>query len=75
MYYGRSSAEPCEYIVGVVPERLGRWHRAEDVFDFGEQLFGWKFVHERSRQNGFPVAGGLPPRYRGLRGEPRRATR
>ncbi len=30
----------------------------------------------RPRQNGFVrFGGGLPPRYRGLRGEPRRATR
>jgi tripartite-type tricarboxylate transporter receptor subunit TctC len=28
-----------------------------------------------ARQNGLPIAGGLPPRYRGLRGKPRRATR
>ena len=27
------------------------------------------------RQNGFVAAGGLPPEYRGLRGEARRATR
>jgi LysR family glycine cleavage system transcriptional activator len=32
-------------------------------------------VSSPPRQNGLLVVGGLPPRYRGLRGEPRRATR
>ena len=41
----------------------------------GDGSLVWPVV-SKPRQNGFlRQAGGLPPRYRGLRGEPRRATR
>lgn len=42
--------------------------------DHGSVLIGERCVAS-PRQNGFVLRGGLPPRYRGLRGEPRRATR